>query len=301
MNDTLSPPTSPSVARSSSPSTDTPRTSYSDGRYLQESDLLDEPDGASDDGSTSSMPKRGKLHNVTLKTKAKAKKLLHIKSDDPGTSVAIVAQDGPLKNIEDDPAFNPSKLGKKKHRGLRGTADKTLDTLQSVATSAIHPRKSTKSKVTRTTAGQLSKIERPFLSQKADLKLLDAHDDLGRVESSKSSRHPSSNDETDSLAGDLRDRVEALEAHRESLRVAWMTSHIDRVRVVPKRHLNFPNKEAFVDRDGQGMVVRYQWEKWLGYVCRLSLQSRLAALCRAKGLGVAVPFILHARFQCSIY
>ena len=47
-------------------------------------------------------------------------------------------------------------------------------------------------------------------------------------------------------------------------------AHMDRlprrVRVVPKRHLEFPPDEYFQVRNKQGTTPRYDWLSWLGYV-----------------------------------
>lgn len=85
----------------------------------------------------------------------------------------------------------------------------------------------------------------------------------------RAANHPGSNQiKTDD--GDVqhyRLKLERLETHRESLRIAYMTSrHIDRVRAVPKRHLEFPKREAFLNKGQDGGVVRFRWERYLGYV-----------------------------------
>ena len=233
-------------------------------RSGKESDSSDGQDGCSGGEDISKMPTKGSLRTITLKTKAKSKKLLHMTSGSPPANEAASDHDGVLRHIEDNPAFNPGKLGNPKHPVLKSTTEKTLGVFQTAATTVAHPRQATKSKFTRTTAGQLSKMHK--LDQEADLDLLDAHEDLENAESSRSSGHTLSDDEdVNSLAEGRRAKVEALEAHRESTRVAWITGQIERVRVVPKRHLEYPQRSAFVERDGHGSVVRYQWEKLLGY------------------------------------
>lgn len=207
--------------------------------------------------------KRKRLSNLKSITKAKTKQLLTLDAaatdDDSDSEI-----DGPLENIEHDPAFHPSTLGKKEsfHAG------KTLGNLRSIGKVVIHPVEATKRKATKTTAGQLSKADRPYISKEADEYYLQAHDNLKRAESSASSRKGTTDEEHDSVIGDHRDNVQKIEAHRESLKAAWTTSrHVRRVRVVPKRHIAFPKNDYFVERDNDGNCVRYDWLKWLGYVC----------------------------------
>ena len=182
--------------------------------------------------------------------------------------VQAVSDDaGALGDIERNPAFHTSTLEKKRRFRPGKTADKTLHNIKSVGKAIIHPVDSIKSKATRTTAGQLSKADRPYLSQKADLQYLEAHDNLTRAVSSSPSSHATSDEDQDAIVGSHQNKVREIEAHRESLRAAWTTSrHVRRVRVVPKRHLNVPEHDFFVEKDANGQYVRYRWLEWLGYV-----------------------------------
>lgn len=218
--------------------------------------------------------KMSKIHSLTSQTKAKTKALLHI----DGSAILGAERDQPyddLSIIQDDPAFNPSsampefqrKDGHKSH----GPVDRTLDGLQSLATTILHPKRAVKTKSARTAASQLSSIQRSQLSQKEDLELLEAHEALSQAESRGSSGSLTDDEEEDEdkngLVDGLQNKIVELETRRESLRVAWTTSHIDRVRVVSRRYLDFPSKEAFLERDTHGKIILYKWEKWLGYVC----------------------------------
>lgn len=223
----------------------------------------------SDDGSMEKMPgpsKRKRLSSLTQRTKAKTKKLLKLDvaaEDEQSESEG----EEPLDNVIHNPAFSSSHLIKKKRFRPGKTADKTLGAIQSIGNAVVHPIKSAKSTATRTTAGQLSKAERPFLSQKADMEFLQAHDNLKRAESTSSSKQDTSVEDQESVIGGHRDNLREMEEHRESLRAAWTTSrHVRRVRVVPKKHINFPDNEYFIERDKRGEFVRYDWLKWLGYV-----------------------------------
>ncbi len=223
----------------------------------------------SDDESIDKMPgplKRTRLSDLTRRTKIKTKKLLRL-DDAAEVELSEDEKEGPLDEMKNNPAFNSSQLIKKKRFRPGKSADKTLGAIQSIGNAVIHPIKSAKSTTTRTIGGQLSKAERPFLSQKADIDFLQAHDNLKRAESTSSLKPGTSDEEQESLIGGHREKIREMEEHRESLRAAWTTSrHVRRVRVVPKRHINFPDNEYFVERNERGEFVRYDWPKWLGYV-----------------------------------
>ena len=217
----------------------------------------------SDNGSMEKTPgptTRKRLSSLTGQTKAKTKKLFKLNGAQADEHSENEEED-PLENVENDPAFNSSRLIKKKRFRPAKTTHKTLGAIQSIGSAIVHPVQSAKSTATRTTASQLSKAERPFLSQKADLEYLQAHDNFKRVESIRSSKQGMSDEEQESR----RDKIREMEESRENLRAAWTTSrHV--VRVVSKRRIDFPNNEYFVKRDEHGAFVRYEWLKWLGYV-----------------------------------
>ena len=211
-------------------------------------------------------PMMKRLTGLTQRTKAKTMKLLKLDGAAPDDHSKDYGQ-GSVNKMEDDPAFNSSLLVKKNPFRPGKTAGKTLGTIQNIGSAVVHPVKSAKSTVTRTTAGQISKAERPFLSQKADIELLEAYDSLKCTESTGSSKQNTSDEDLDSLVGIHRDNVREMEEHRESLRAAWTTiRHVRRVRVVPKRHINFPDNEYPSERDRRGEFARFDWLKWLGYV-----------------------------------
>ena len=274
-----------STPATSTPATSTPAISTPATSSCQNQDGTNQGFGvskdreSSDDESVDKMPgpsKRSRLSGLATIAKAKTKKILQIHgaTSDQGASEG----EGPLSALEHNPAFNCSDLQKRRCFRPGKTAEKTLGTVQTMGRVFVHPKDTIKRGATRTTAGQLSKAERPYLSQKANLEFLQAHDDLKQAESIGSSRQVTSDDEEDDYIDKQQDKVREMEAHRESLRVAWTTSrHVRRVRVVPKRHVNVPENEYFVERNEGGELVRYDWLKWLGYVCRF-LQRSLPAL-----------------------
>jgi hypothetical protein len=61
-----------------------------------------------------------------------------------------------------------------------------------------------------------------------------------------------------------------LEAHRQSLAVAWITGrHIKRVRLAPAFVVEYPRLDdgKFVERDEKGAEIRFKWERYIGEVC----------------------------------
>lgn len=211
--------------------------------------------------------KMQKLRDLSSKTKEKTMKILHVDRGGSSERGTISEESEALSMIERDPAFNPRMLNQQKSANTNISITKTRETLRSIVTAVVHPIDSAKSKATKTTAGKLSNAERPYLSQEADLDFLNAHNDLDRAYSSRSSRQETSDGEEDLLTNDRKSKVQEMEAHRESLRVAWITSrHVNRVRVVPKQQIKFPSTRYFAKGDIQGHLVRSELLKWLGHV-----------------------------------
>ena len=205
------------------------------------------------------------LRSLKSKTKEKTKRLLSVNDVKPGGGT-LHESDDITDQITGDPAFNPGTIESQRRRSKREGAKAALDSVSSFAASLSSPKDAIKGKATRTTAGNLSKAERPYLSHDADIEFLEANDSLSRAESSLSSRQVKS-DELEDIIGGHRDKVNGMKAHRESLRVGHATSrHVKRVRVVPKRHLDFPNREAFRSHGEGETPKKYDWLKWIGYV-----------------------------------
>ena len=225
--------------------------------------------GSSDDGSIDKMPgpsKRKRLSSIKIGAKANTKRLFKVDGAARDDDSEQEERRG-LDILGHDPAFNTSHLVKRRRFRPGKSAEKALNTITSIGNAVIHPKDSLKSQATKTTAGQLSKAGRPYLSQKADLEFLQAHDNLKQAESTSSSKQGTSDEDQKSLISGHRDKIREMEAHRESLRAAWTTSrHVRRVRVVPKRHINLPKNDSFVERNASGEVLRYDWLRWLGYV-----------------------------------
>ena len=235
------------------------------------SDVSDEGDGHTDGSSNSTKPsKRSKLRTLKSKTKAKTKTLLGLEpSETPLTVEADREDGGALFQIENNPAFHPTRVigeADKQFGEQRGPLDKTVDRLKNLGTSIAHPRAALKAKVETTTAVGLSSSQSVQLSQATDQQLLGLYNDLSRAEW-RSSRAVTS-DEEESCDTDVNtrmDRITKMEEHRKSMRVAWATKHIDRVRVVRQEAVPKPTREALVGKDEKGEVIRVRWAEYLGH------------------------------------
>ena len=170
--------------------------------------------------------------------------------------------------LNDEPAFNPSQLKHRHSAGAPGTR-RTSRTLRGLRQSIIHPKTTIKSKATKSTASRLSRVERPFLSQEADLEYLHAHDKLEQAKEGMPSQR-NLDSEPSSVVCSKKDRVQELEAHRESLRIAWTTGrHVQRVRVILKGSFPHPRSSTFRIRDAKGNDTGFNWMEWLGQVRNL--------------------------------
>ncbi|TKA72586.1 hypothetical protein B0A49_03439 [Cryomyces minteri] len=210
--------------------------------------------------------KRERIKSIGHKTKWKAKHLLHIDDTKERVNLQNAEQYGALGNIEDNPAFNPSRLLKKKRLSVGGTADKAVGVIRTAAQTIVHPKGAIKNKAANTLAAS----EHPYLSQQADMDFLKAHEELHNARSSTGD----SPEDDDENVNKCKSVVDDLEGHRESMRVAWTTSrYIERVRVVPKEHISFPQRESFREYDMYGNFVRFQWEKYLGHLLIYATQD----------------------------
>lgn len=229
--------------------------------------------------------KMQKLRVLSSKAKEKTMKILRVDGGRSSEKGAISEESGALSIIEHDPAFNPRMLNQQKPAATDvSVTTKARETLRSLATAVVHPKDSVKSKAAKTTADKLSNAVRPYLSQEADLDFLNAHHDLDRANSTRSSGQETSEVEDGSLTSDRKSKVHEMEAHRESLRVAWITSrHVSRVRVVPKRQIKFPSTSYLTKGGIQGQLVQSKLLVWLGHV-RLLPAVVLRANCKLTNL-----------------
>lgn len=241
-----------------------------DNEHVEARHISQEQSQSSDDEVTSAAasPKRmDKVRHLKLKTKEKAKKLFSI--NDARSADAVVDEvDDIVNDIIGDPAFNPGAIQSQRKRSRREGAKAAIGSIGSLAASLKNPKDAIKDKATRATADKLSKVQRPYLSLDADVEFLEANDDLSHAESSRSSVQATSDEDQGISIDGHRDKVQRMKAQRESLRVGYITRrHVTRVRVVPKRHLDFPKRDAFFERRSKGEAPsKYDWLKWIGYV-----------------------------------
>ena len=204
-------------------------------------------------------------------TKTSATKMKELK---PSLKTApIVSPDQTiLGGLDHDPAFKTNSL----HEEIRGNEKEKrvepLKILKSIGKGIIQPKQTFKKQATEVTAGKLSTVERSFISHKADLELVHAHDELGHVEKKISSNTSTPGSTVEGHSYDeCRSRVEGLEQQRESLRAAWITNHqVFRVRVVPSRPYQAPETKDVFGDPGDGRWL----EKVLQFLGRVSNDPR---------------------------
>lgn len=220
----------------------------------------------SESSQATPITRKNKLEKLARKTR-QATKRLFVSGHQQHEHQDLTRQSDPATRVlQQDPAFNPAKLDCN-HQNKHGLTAKVQTNLQTVAAAILHPKEEAKGKATRSTAGRLSRIERPYISKDMDIELLEAHDSLSRAQSAASSDQILPEEGPESLDAGLKEKVEELEAQRESLRVAHtLKRHVQRVRVVPKRHIDSPKNEDFVEQNDDGRHVGYDWLKWIGHV-----------------------------------
>jgi hypothetical protein len=187
------------------------------------------------------------------KTKSKTKRLLHI---DDTTASLQSEQDGNgiFKDLEDNPAFNPTTVDKP------STLDKLSGSLQTAGNAVLHPRHCVKAK----TAATLATTEKPYFSKEAEDDLLDAHGELGKAQAEANG---GGSDFSSDGAQKWEKTISDIEARREMTKVAWTTGRFcHRVRVMPTPSVKFPSLSQFQEFDENGKLVRFRWEKWIGHL-----------------------------------
>ena len=219
------------------------------------------------------------IRSLKSKTMEKTKQLLGV-TDAKTVGSTLHESDDITDQITGDPAFNPGAIENQRRRSKRERAKSTLDSVSSFATSLSSPKNAIKGKATRTTAGKLSKVERPYLSHDVDIELLEASNNLSRTEPSLSSGQVTSDEDLKDHIGGHREKFNEMRAHRESLRLGHAISrHVNRVRVVPKRHLDFPKCEPFFRSHGEGTFKKYDWLKWIGHALVWYVNSGVFHFC----------------------
>jgi hypothetical protein len=215
--------------------------------------------------------------------------------------------------LKNDPAFNPARVPGHKTlstanvpRGSKLLHANAKKTTKGIARSVLHPRRSIIQHYQGKAAKGLSKATQPYLTPQADREFLAEYDALFEAEYSQARGrdidHQKTNGTifTDALRevnmsreeGQIdeswkddprainyelqRKKVELLEAHRQSLAVAWITSrYIKRVRLAPWPKTQCPSfrNESFSERHGEDGETRFRWENYLGEVRLQLLQN----------------------------
>ncbi|KAL8711770.1 MAG: hypothetical protein Q9220_003941 [cf. Caloplaca sp. 1 TL-2023] len=170
--------------------------------------------------------------------------------------------------LEKDAAFK-TELLHTEHRSGKGLGAKIRVNAQAVVDGVKHPIAGFKGKAARSTASQLSKLERPYLSKDMDMQYIEAYDNFVQQSSEASS---CANDAAEVAVGSSDDqhkrRLELLETQREGFRAAYTTTRfVQRVsRVNPRRLSKFPNVGGVRMETGNQERFKYGWMEWIGNV-----------------------------------
>ncbi len=209
--------------------------------------------------------KRRKVAEIKVKAKHKTKKVLHIDSSEERREKS--PYEAEVDELNESPAFNPTKFLNRQRVGQAGLPAKAVSAIQSTIEVVSKPKKAIKSAATKKTAGTLAK-SRPYLSRKADLDFLEAHDDLERAEGSRD--NPDGGGEVaekNENIDECEEHIEELERARLEMRVAWMTArHVQRVRVVNIFPPPIFPEETFFERQDDLGFSEFDWGKWIAYV-----------------------------------
>ena len=213
---------------------------------------------------------RAKVHNIGSTAKQKIKKALPIDSssndDIEEECVETNEYQAAMREINESPAFDSSRLLNNGRLGPIGLQDRAVATTQATRHFISSPKAALKTRAARKTAGRLAKSQ-PFLSKEADLAFLRAHDKLHEAEGSRDSSGEVGI--TDGCSVDVNerlDKIEQIEATRESMKVAWVTTrHVQRVRVIDTTLPPRLEDTAFEKLDEFGFK-EFQWAKWFAYV-----------------------------------
>ncbi|KAI4743242.1 hypothetical protein E4T50_06398 [Aureobasidium sp. EXF-12298] len=219
-----------------------------------------------DEASSGPSPKRSSSTKERVKslgrgTKAKTKNLLHLNKHTlaPEEEATKGQEDDPYEEIRHDPAFDPSQLVSQKPSLSTRIAGGFSNGVKII----VHPQDAAK----QLAASKAAIKDRPYLSEEADKEFLDAHDNLSKAQTSAS--HPNGSADQEAV-DDQRERVQRIEALRQSRKVAWTSSrHFRRAIVFPKREFTPPPKEDYTYVDTQTGERRINWLAWL-QACQLN-------------------------------
>ncbi|KAI9696643.1 MAG: hypothetical protein M1820_008092 [Bogoriella megaspora] len=224
------------------------------------------------DPSSQPSPKK-RVKSFGHLTKTKAKKALHVGSTTHQKSPADridtddedehynLDENAVLKAVKSNPAFSPKALMRNEKSSISGAIDSAFGNTKGTLQAIAHPRRAIKAKA----AKKLATPDHPYLSPEADVQLLDTHEQMVRIQTSRTASSVETSSELESEAERLEEKVQSLEADREKARVAYITSrHIFRVRVVPKQYFEFPAKDDYYELNNDGTRGRFRYERYIG-------------------------------------
>ena len=157
------------------------------------------------------------------------------------------------------PAFSPQNLRQDDDCTLEDTLLQVPEKLQKISHAIRHPVDATKQRI----ASRVARPNQPDAIQKIDANLLDAHENLSRVQLDPGDQTGAKDDACRTWL----ETIEDMGDQKESLGVAWHTKRfVHRARVVYQRPITFPESERYREFDETGNLIRFQWERWVAHV-----------------------------------
>lgn len=212
-------------------------------------------------GRRGSLSKRQRAKAFGHNLKLQAKRALGRSTDDVGAAEHETEFDSTLdEGSTNGTVFAYTKDFQRGHKTIGDVVQDGLGLAKNAAKVVIHPMHHPKSKA----AGALTAAtEHPFLSEEADHELLQAHDEMKKATPAPFSDNQQAWDEL----GEKREKFDKLQNDRQARQDAWVLGkHVDRVRVVPLRLIDYPKGSDFHEYDSDGEHVRWQWERYVGHV-----------------------------------
>ncbi|KAL9080818.1 MAG: hypothetical protein Q9157_000514 [Trypethelium eluteriae] len=229
----------------------------------------------SNDMSSQVSPKQ-RVRNIGQATKAKAKRVLHGTSKDSKkerdktdleeeSEHEDLAENDIVQDVKQNPAFSPKQLIRKEGFSVSNTIDATFGTTKGTLHAVAHPRRALKAKA----AKKLATPEHPYLSPEADLQLLDTHEEMVRVQSSRAASSAEGSSDRESECERLEQKMHDLESDREKARIMlyysqdFTSQYIDDFNTLPF------NQDTLVRHVERLVMVSAPWQEWILNVRRV--------------------------------
>lgn len=163
------------------------------------------------------------------------------------------------ESMLDSSVMEHSKDFQREHKTMGEVVQDKLGLVKHAAQVVLHPRHGPQEKA----AGIIPVTEHPYVDEEADLELIQAEKELKNATVAPFSKDEAAWEERE----EKQERFDKLQHERQARQDAWMLGkHVDRVRTVPLRLIDYPIAGDFNEYDSDGDHVRWQWERYFGHV-----------------------------------